>query len=299
MTGIDGIDEVVLNLHGHLRLRCFHLFCEELNTTLDVLELIFEVIFPVSHQFLQVIHILLRQCQHHFSLERDGVAHITTMPGSQTGFAFLDGLSNEAYHHLIGIATTFVDLQTRMTATQSFQSYLHGYVIGIRLHLFIFKRCGNINTTSRADHELTPCLGVEVHQDITVQLTFGQCIGTKHTRLFISGDQCLYRTVLQRLVLHDCHDGSHTESVVSTEGGSLCFHPFAVDPRFDGISHEVVLTLGRLLRHHIHVGLQDHTLTVLHTRRRRLAHHDVVGRIFEGFHASFLCKLQQELLYFL
>ena len=138
MTGIDGIDKVVLNLHGHLCLRCFHLFCEELNTALDVLELIFEVIFPVSHQFLQIIHILLRKCQHNFSLERDCIAHVSTVPSSQTSFALLDGLTDEAYHHLIGIATTFVDLQTGMTATQSFQCYLHGYILGIRLHLFIF-----------------------------------------------------------------------------------------------------------------------------------------------------------------
>ena len=142
-------------------------------------------------------------------------------------------------------------------------------------------------------------LRVEVEQDIALQLALGQLVGTKHARLLVASDEGVDGTVLQGLVLHDGHDRGHAETIISTKRGALCLHPFAVNPRLDGVGLEVVLRLGCLLRHHVHVGLQDDALAVLHSRRSGFAHVDVSGRIFHGIHAAFLAEVEQELLDFL
>ena len=266
MTSIDGADEVVLNLHGHLHLRCLHILGIELNTGLNTLVFVDKVSFPVIYQLFQGLHVLLRQREHHLSLEWDGIAHVTTVPAGQSCLALLDSLSNEAHHQFIGIASTLMNLQSGVSTTESFECHLHGHILWVGLHLFVFQCSGEVDSTSRANHEFPPCLRVEVQQDVTLQLPFRKVVGTIHTRLLIGGDQCLHRTVFQGLVLHDSHDRGHTESVISTKGCSLCLHPLAIDPRLNGIGLKVMRTLGCLLRHHVHVSLQDHALSVLHSR---------------------------------
>ena len=192
-----------------------------------------------------------------------------------------------------------MNLQARVAATQTFQRHLHGHVVGVGLHLLVFEGGGDVDATGTADDELAPSLGVEVHQDVALQLVLGQVVGTKHARLLIGGDKCVDGAMLHILCLHHGHDGGHAHAVVGSQGGATGLHPVAVDPRLDGVGLEVVGALGRLLRHHIHVGLQDHALAVLHARSGRLAHHDVAGRVFEGLYASLTGEVEEELLYFL
>ena len=105
--------------------------------------------------------------------------------------------------------------------------------------------------------------------------------------------------MLQRVVLHDCHDGSHSHTVVGAERSALCSYPLTVDPCLDRIGLEVVSALEILLWHHVHVGLQNGSLAVFHTSGCRFAHHDVSGCILECLHTNTFCKLKQELLHFL
>ena len=142
-------------------------------------------------------------------------------------------------------------------------------------------------------------LGVQIHQDVTLQLALRQFVGTKHTRLFVARNQRVDRTMLQRLVLHDGHDGSNAQTVVGPQRRTLSLHPLAIYPRLYGVCLEVMCALWRLLRHHIHVRLQDDALLVLHTRCGRLAEVDVSCGVFHGIYASLLTEVEQELLDFL
>ena len=106
-------------------------------------------------------------------------------------------------------------------------------------------------------------------------------------------------TMLEGVVLHDCHDGCHAQTVVSAEGGAAGLDPLAVDVGLDGILLEVVLRLGRLLGHHVHVGLHGDALAVLHAGSSGLAHYDVAGGVLEGLHTDLLGEVEQILLDFL
>src|SRR3712207_5063977 len=89
MASINGVDQVVLYLHGHFRSRCSHILGKEFYATLNGLELIFKVILPISDHFFQRLNVLLRQRQHHFGLERNGIAHVAAVPTGQTSVHFL------------------------------------------------------------------------------------------------------------------------------------------------------------------------------------------------------------------
>ena len=147
MTAVDGIDEVVLNLYGHFHLRRRHVFGKEFDAAFDVLVLIDEVSFPVVHHFLQGSDVLLRQGQHHFGLERDGVAHVATVPAGQASFALFDGLAYETHHHLICVAATFVNLKAGVSTTQTFQRHTDSSVCRVGFHLLIGQGSGHVDTT--------------------------------------------------------------------------------------------------------------------------------------------------------
>ena len=73
-------------------------------------------------------------------------------------------------------------------------------------------------------------------------------------------DQSLNGSVLQVFSLHDSHDGSHAQSVVGTQGCAFSLYPVAVDICLNGVGNEVVCAVFALLRHHVHVCLQDNAL---------------------------------------
>ena len=91
---------------------------------------------------------------------------------------------------------------------------------------------------------------------------------TVHTRLFVHGEERLQRRMNDVLVGQDSHGCSHTYAVVRTEGGAVGGHPLAVvlNVRLDRVFLEVKHAVAVLLRHHIHVPLQDHARMVLVTR---------------------------------
>ena len=106
--------------------------------------------------------------------------------------------------------------------------------------------------------------------------------------------------MLEVLALHDSHDGSHAQTVVSTERRALGAHPaLLVDIGLDGVGLEVVRAVRCLLRHHVHVGLQHDALAVLIARSGRLAHDDVAASVLECLYADALGEVEQKLLYFL
>ena len=149
MAGIDGIDDVVLDFYGQLRLRRFCRFAEHLDALrLDEFEFIIEGGLPFVDHFLECIDILLGQGDDGLGLEGNGVAHVAAMPAGQPGVKLLDSLAYNLNHHLVGIAATFVDLQTAVSATQALDHNAHGYVLGIGIHLLVFQCGGDVDTAS-------------------------------------------------------------------------------------------------------------------------------------------------------
>jgi hypothetical protein len=105
--------------------------------------------------------------------------------------------------------------------------------------------------------------------------------------------------VLQRFVLHDRQDGGNAQTVVGAQRSAFSLHPLAVNPRLYRVCLEVMGRFRCFLRHHVHVSLQDDTLTVLHACRGGLAHDDVACGVLEGLYTGLLAEVEQELLYFL
>ena len=60
-----------------------------------------------------------------------------------------------------------------------------------------------------------------------------------------------------------------------------------------------MIAVGSLLWHHIHVSLQQCSLTVLIAWGSRFAHDDISTSVLEGLYTDFCCKVEKELLYFL
>ena len=213
VAGVDGIHEIILNLLRHELCGTVDLLGEELHAFLNATELVLDGHTLGLNKRLEVLNIVLRQSQHHLSLERNSIAHITTMPGSQTSSALSDGLTHKAYHLLVGIGTSLVDLQSGMAATQALQRHLDSGILVI-VNGLIFQCRSDVDATCRPDDELSPELGVEVDKNVAVQLALGQVVGTIHSRLLITRDERLHGTMLQFLILHDAHDGSHANAVV-------------------------------------------------------------------------------------
>ena len=187
-----------------------------------------------------------------------------------------------------------------MSATQSLQSHLHCHILGVGLHLFIVEGGCNIYTSSTTDDKLSPVLGVEIEQYVAVQFIRRQVVGTIHSCFLVGSDKSLDRSVLQSLVFHNSHNCSHTESVVGTKSSTLSSHPpFLVDICLYGVGLEVMLTVGSLLWHHVHVSLEDDSRLVFHTLGCGFSHHYILGSILECLHSHSLSEVEEELLHFL
>ena len=298
MATIDGVHEIVLNLFRHQCSRFVNILAEELHVALDGLELILDSQTLLLYHLFQCLYICLWQCEYHFGMRRNGIAHVAAFPADQTGTQLGDGLTHETHHLLIGVGTACVDLQTRVSATQALQRHLDGSLLVV-LYFLILHCSGDVNATSTSDAEVSPCLRVEVEIVVSVELTLGQLISSEHTCLLVACNQSLQRSVLKVVALEHTHDGSHAHTVVRTERSALSVHPSVLDVGLNRISLEIMIAVGSLLWHHIHVSLQQRGLTVLIARGGRFAHDDIASSVLESLHANLCCEVEKELLYFL
>ena len=136
------------------------------------------------------------------------------MPAHEAGLVVHDGELQQASHQLVGVGTALMDFEAAVAALQALEGDAHCGVAGSGLHLVVFARAGNVDTTGATDDELAPGLAVEVEQDVALHLTLGQVVGAIHARLLVLGDETLDGTMLEGVVLHDCHDGCHAQTVV-------------------------------------------------------------------------------------
>ena len=120
-----------------------------------------------------------------------------------------------------------------------------------------------------------------------------QAESAKHARLFVLGNQGFQRPMLQVCGFQHCHDDSHAQPVVGTEGSALGFQPIAVHVSLDGVFGEVVHGVIVLLRHHVHVRLQDDTLAVLHARSSRFADNDIACLVHKRLQTQAFAVIHQ------
>ena len=86
-------------------------------------------------------------------------------------------------------------------------------------------------------------------------------------------------------VREDCHGCGYADTIVGAESSTIGRYPFAVifNVGLDRIFLKVKDFVGVLLRHHIHVSLQDNARMILIARRGGFANKDVADLVLEGF----------------
>ena len=296
----DRIDEVILNFLGHERSGHRFFLDFDLEVGLDHPILVDEVTLPFCfHRFFEGGHVFCREREHGFCFARNGIAHVAAFPLGQTRLKIGNGIGYHTCQILIGVGATFVDLESGVPAAESVEHDAHRFVVGFGSHGLEFEFGREVDATCRSDHEFAVRFIVEVEQNVAFEQPVFHVVYTIHGGFLIGRDESFEGTVAKAVVLENGHNRCHGHPVVGAERRVARTHPFAVDPRFDGIGFEVVLRIGRFLRHHVHVSLQRHHLAVFHTGRCGLVHQDVAGVVKARFNVVFLRPVEQELLYFL
>ena len=169
----------------------------------------------------------------------------------------------EAEEHLHGITPTEVDIHAGVAALEAGEGDLVGDSTLLRLLLLVAQRCGDVHAAGAADEDLAHHLGVEVDEVLALDVSSDQLVSTDHTLLLVDGEDRLDGAVLQRLILKDRQRDRISDTIIGTEGGVTGGDPLAIDVGIDRVLHKVVIRLGRLLRHHIHMGLEGHHRVIL------------------------------------
>ena len=299
VAGIEGAQDGGLVVERHLHLGAVHLLEGEVNVVLNETELALKVGLHGLDELLHALEVGLGQGHHCLGLEGDGVAHVAAMPAHQASLVVNDSQLHQASHQFVGVSAALVNLEAAVSALEALDGDAHGNLAGGGLHLVVFASGGNVDATGAAYYKLAPGLTVEVEEDVALHLSLGQVVGAIHARLLVFSDKALDGTVLEGVVFHHCHDGGDAQAVVGAQCGAFSLNPITVDIWLNGVSLKVVLALGSLLGHHVHVGLHGDALAVLHARGGGLAHNDVAGGVLEGLNAHTLGKVEQVLLNFL
>ena len=114
VTSIDGVYQVVLYFYRNLLFGSFYLNGNKLDVVFYGFKLVFKVFFPIIDKVFHVFNILFRHRENNFSLERNGIAHVSSMPRGQATSFFLDGFANKSDHKFVGIGTAFIDFKPRV-----------------------------------------------------------------------------------------------------------------------------------------------------------------------------------------
>ena len=131
-----------------------------------------------------------------------------------------------------------------------------------------------------------------------MHLSCRQLVSSKHTCFLVTGDKGFYWAMFEVVALHNSHDGCNANTVVRAQCGAACVYPTIFDISFNRIGFKVMRAVRSLLRHHVHVCLEHHSLTIFITFSGRFAHYYVPSGVNKSFYAYLLSEVEQELLYF-
>ena len=280
-TSIDGIYQVITDFFRYHVSRQFYPFGLELDAFFNRIKLFLPYLLAFAYVSDNIFHFCFRHCNDDFTFTRNSVTHVSTYPRYQTSLIVSNHLIQKTSHQLIGIGKATTDLDTGMSAMQSFQGHLQSHIRRVGFFFLVLQGSCQILTTGTTDVEFTFFFRIQVQQDITFDSSRFQTECTVHARFFIGSNQTYQRTVLQSLVLHHGHDGGYPHTVIGTQCSTFCSYPFPIDIGLDRIFFKIMASIVILLRNHIHVCLQDNSLAVFHPRSSRLTVNDVSGFILK------------------
>ena len=295
------MDEEVLNVLGHLRLGARHLFGGQLEVGLYAVELHEQLVLHAGHQVAEVVIVLGGDGHDGRGLARDGVPQASALYRCQTGFVVDHSLFQNAEQLLDSIGALQVDIASRVTALATRQADAYGYVALFGLYGLEVERSGGVHAAGAAYVQFALGLRVEVEQVFAAQPSALEVERTVHAGLFIHGEQCLQRGMHGVLVGQDSHGGRNADTVVSAQSRTVGRYPLAVllYIGLDGVFLKVEDAVVVLLRHHVHMALQDDTRMVFHAGRRRFADQHVADLVLQGLQTQALTVIDQEGSYFL
>ncbi len=191
----------------------------------------------------------------------------------------------QACDGLVGIGPVEGNVHSGMASLQSLHGNLQALVSGGSVVFAVFERGRYVESSGASDAKFTFLLGIQVHQDISLQYSGIQAIGTCHSGFFIVGYKDLDGTMLNGRILQHCKAHSHANAVIGPKGGAVCGYPFSVNVCVDGVFQEIVGGVSGFLGNHIHMSLEDDTLAVFHSGGGGNADDYVAGAILDGVKA--------------
>ena len=105
--------------------------------------------------------------------------------------------------------------------------------------------------------------------------------------------------MFEGIVLKNSKCKTYSDSIVSSEGSTLCGYPLTVNLCLDRILEEIMNGIGSLLGNHVHMCLEDDSSSVLITRCSRFAEYDIAGFISAHIYIVLFSPVKKELLSFL
>ena len=186
-----------------------------------------------------------------------------------------------------------------MTALATLDLYAQRDIAFFGGNRFVSKRSLSVYTAGAAYIELTFGLRVKIEQVFALQPTAFEVIRSVHTRFFIDGEERLQRRMNDILIRQYSHRCRYANTVVRAECGAVSGYPLAVvlDIGLNRVFLKIKHFVAVLLRHHIHVALQNNTRMVLHTGTGRLTNKHIAYLVLKGFQTERLAVVHEELSY--
>ena len=192
-----------------------------------------------------------------------------------------------------------MDVASGVSSLAPLDFYFQSDVPFFGLHLLVGESSGSINSSGASYVELAFRLRIQVQQVFSFEPSRLERIGTVHAGLFINREERLQRRVNDRLVCKDSHRSSHADTVICTKRGTVCSHPFPILLYIclNSIFLEIKDLVAVLLRHHVHVSLENHTGMVLHSRRGRFTDKDIADFVLKGLQTKRLTVVNKKIRY--
>ena len=281
----DGMDEEVLHILRQLVVRARHFLSGEADIVLYAIELADEEVFVVGYQIKQFVFPLSRNRDDRTCLAGNSIAQATAFHGGEARLVISHRVFEEAEEQFDGTGTLQMDVASGVPAFAALERDFQRDVAFLGGNGLVVEGRGGVHAAGATYIQFAFRLRVEVQQGLALQPAPFEVKRTVHTRLFIYGNEHLQRRVYHTLIGEDSQRRCHADAVVCTEGGAVGGYPLTVifDICLNGVGLKIEHLIAVLLRHHIHVPLQDHTRVVLHARAGGFTNQDVAYLIGQGF----------------